>query len=119
MRGTWGEVAVSWRLGDELGTPTGRTRGIMKGRVGDDAVRLEASSLLGPRNLLEEANVSGDLCGQDLRAKVSAADGGLGATSTVVAEGSLGEEPFELFASLSDDLARALARGRSGAAPSP
>jgi hypothetical protein len=91
----------------------------MKGRVGDDAVRLEASFLLGPRNLLEEANVSGDLCGQDLRAKVSAADGGLGATSTVVAEGSLGEEPFELFASLSDDLARALARGRSGAAPSP
>ena len=114
MRGTWGGVAVSWRLGDKLGTPAGRTPGIIRGRVGDDRVNLEGSFLLGPRYLLEEADISGDLCGQQLRAKVSAADGGLGATSTVIAEGNLDEEPFELFASLSDDLARVVVRGSFG-----
>ena len=76
VRGTWGGVAVSWRLGDKLGTPAGRTPGIIRGRVGDDRVNLEGSFLLGPRYLLEEADISGDLCGQQLRAKVSAADGG-------------------------------------------
>ncbi len=59
---------------------------------------------LGPRYLLEEADISGDLGGHNLRAKVTSADGGTGATSTVVAEGKLGEEPFELFASLSNGL---------------
>ena len=38
----------------------------------------------------------------------------LGATSTVIAEGNLDEEPFELFASLSDDLARVVVRGSFG-----
>jgi hypothetical protein len=114
VRGTWGGVAVSWRLGDKLGTPAGRTPGIIRGRVGDDLLNLAGSFLLGPRYVLEEADISGDLCGQNLRAKVSAADGGLGATSTVVADGNLGEEPFELFASLSDDLARGVVRGSLG-----
>jgi hypothetical protein len=114
VRGTWGGVAVSWRVADKLGTPAGRVPGIMWGRVGDDPVKLEGSFLLGPRYLLEEADISGDLGGHNLRAKVTSADGGTGATSTVVAEGNLGEEPFELFASLSDDLTSAVVRGSLG-----
>jgi hypothetical protein len=114
VRGTWGGVAVSWRLGDKLGTPAGWAPGIIRGRVGDDPLRLDGVFLLGPRYLLEEADIAGDLCGHSFRAKVSTADGGIGATSTVVAEGNLGEQPFELFASLSDDFARALVRGSLG-----
>jgi hypothetical protein len=48
---------------------------------------------------------------------VSAADGGLGTTSAVVAEGTLGEAPFELFAALSDDGKRAIVRGSVGGQP--
>ena len=114
VRGTWGGAAVSWRLADKLGTPAGRVPGVIRGRVGDDPVKLEGSFLLGPRYLLEEADISGDLAGHNLRAKVAPADGGTGATSTVVAEGNLGEEPFELFASLSDDLTTAVVRGSLG-----
>ena len=113
VRGTWGGVAVSWRLADKLGTPAGRVPGIIRGRVGDDPVKLEGSFLLGARYLLEEADISGDLGGHNLRAKVASADGGIGATSTVVAEGKLAEEPFS-YSPLSDDLTRAIVRGSLG-----
>jgi hypothetical protein len=63
---------------------------------------------------LEQADISGDLCGQNLRAKVSPANGGLGSTDAVVAEGALGEELFELFVAFSDDLGRAVVRGSLG-----
>ena len=42
---------------------------------------------------------------------VSAADGGLGSTDALVAEGTVGETPFELYAALSGDLTRAVVRG--------
>ena len=66
VRGTWGGVAVRWRVADKLGTPAGRVPGIMWGHVGDDPVKLEGSFLLGPRYLLEEADISGDLGGHNL-----------------------------------------------------
>ena len=39
------------------------------------------------------------------------AGGGLGSTDTVVAEGALGQAGFQLFATISDDLSKALVRG--------
>ena len=108
---------MNWRLGDRLGTPAGRSPGIITGRVGDDPVKLEGYFQLGPRYLFDEADIAGDLCGQSLRAKVSAAGGGPGSTNAVVAEGAVGEEPFELFAALSDDLTKAVVRGSLGGRP--
>ena len=42
---------------------------------------------------------------------VSAAAGGLGSTNAIVAEGTVGEIPFELYAALSGDLTKAVVRG--------
>ena len=42
---------------------------------------------------------------------MSAADGGLGSTDAVVAEGTVGETPFELFIALSGDLTEGVIRG--------
>jgi len=118
MRGTWDKatVEVNWRLGDKH-TPTSPSPGTISGRFGNDPIQLEAHFQLGPHYWLERAEVSGDLCGQGLRAEVSAADGGLGSTSAVVAEGTVGEAAFELFAALSDDLYRAVVRGSVGGRP--
>jgi hypothetical protein len=116
LKGTWGEAAVgaNWRVGGKLRTPAGRSQGTITGRFGDDAVKLRGYFRLGPRYLAEQADIDGELCGNSLRATVSAADGGLGSTSAVVAEGTLGEEPFELFSALSDDLTKAVVRGSLG-----
>jgi hypothetical protein len=78
---------------------------------------LKGYFLRGPHYFFEQAEIIGDLCGQGLRAEVSAAEGGLGSTSTVVAEGTLGEETFELFAALSGDLTRAVVRGAFAGRP--
>ncbi len=116
LKGTWGEASVgaNWRVGDKLRTPAARSQVIVTGRFGDDPVKLRGYFQLGPRYLAEQADVDGELCGDSLRATISAADGGLGSTSAVVAEGTLGEEPFELFSALSDDLTKAVVRGSFG-----
>ena len=89
------------------------SQGVMTGRFGDDVLRLDGYFQLG---LPELADIGGRLCGHRIQAKVSLAEGGLGPV-TVVAEGTIGEEPFELFVSLSDDLAQAKVRGLLGGRP--
>lgn len=117
VKGVWGGLAVevNWRLGDN--SRTSRPGGIITGRFGEDHLKLKGYFQLSPRYWFEQAEILGDLCGQGLRAEVSAAAGGLGSTSTVVAEGTLGEDTFELFAALSGDSARALVRGSFGGRP--
>jgi hypothetical protein len=61
--------------------------------------------------LFEQADVRGELCGQGLRAEVRRAGGGLGPTSTVVAEETLGEAAFEIFATVSTEIDIANVRG--------
>jgi ATP-dependent Clp protease ATP-binding subunit ClpC len=120
VKGTWGGVALgtAWRIGDKQDVPpTGPLPVVISGRFGGAALKLQGDVQLGPHLSFERAGVSGDLCGQSLRAEVSAADGGLGTTSAVVAEGTLGEAPFELFAALSDDGKRAIVRGSVGGQP--
>jgi hypothetical protein len=116
LKGTWGQTAVgaNWRVGDKLRTPGGWSLGIITGRFGDDPVKLRGYFHLGLRYLADQTDIDGELCGNSLRATVSAADGGLGSTSAVVAEGTLGEEAFELFSALSDDLTKAVVRGSFG-----
>lgn len=65
----------------------------------------------GGNYFFEDADIAGDLGEAPFRAVVSAADGGLGSTDVVVAEGTPGETPFQLFAALSGDLSKAVVRG--------
>jgi hypothetical protein len=113
LQGTWGAQALraNWRLGDNSRTPAGPLPGIIAGHFGDSRFKLKGYFQRSPQYFFEQAEIIGDLCGQALRVEVSAAEGGLGSTSTVVAEGTLGEETFELFAALSGDLTRAVVRG--------
>jgi hypothetical protein len=110
-------LRANWRLGDNSRAPTQPLPGIITGRFGGVPFKLKGYFRLGPDYLFQEAEVIGDLCGQGFRAEVSAAEGGLGSTSTVVAEGTLGEEPFELFGAVSGDSARAVVRGSLGGRP--
>ena len=119
LKGTWGDVklAANWRLGDNSAAPAGPLPGIITGNFGDSPFKLKGYFQRGSHYLFEQAEIIGDLCGQLLRVEVSAAEGGLGSTGTVVAEGTLGEETFELFAALSGDLTRAVVRGSFGGRP--
>jgi hypothetical protein len=119
LKGTWGQVALgaAWRLGDRLHVLTGPLPALVSGRWGEDDVKLKAAFHLGPQHLFERADVDGELCGHALRAEANAAAGGLGSTSTVVAEGTVGDSPFQLFGALSTDLTRAIVRGSVGGAP--
>lgn len=106
VSGTWGGVAINWRLADKLGKPPERTAGTVSGHVGDAPVHLEGAFQMGPRYLFEQADITGDLGGQSLTVKLS-----------VVAKGTAGEEPLELFAALVDGSARAVVRGSLGGRP--
>ena len=119
LKGTWGDVpfGAAWRLGDRLHARAGPLPALVSGRLGEDAVKLKGTLRFGPQHLFERAEVGGELCGQALRAEVNAAGGGLGSTSTVVAQGTVGDSGFQLFGSLSADLSRAIVRGSVGGAP--
>jgi hypothetical protein len=130
--GTWGEVGIgaAWSVGDvhetpegpstpsPVGTPSGVGQpAVMSGRFGQLAINLKGDFQLGPSQSVELASLSGELGGHNLQAEITAADGGLGATSAVVAEGTLGDAPFELFVAFSDDSKSAVVRGSIGGAP--
>jgi hypothetical protein len=119
VKGTWGGVALvaAWRIGDKHYAPTNPLPMFILGRFGGTAVKLNGDVQLGHQLSFERAGMTGDLGGQGLQAEFNPADGGLGMTSAVVAEGSLGETPFELFAALSDDWKRAVVRGSVGGHP--
>jgi hypothetical protein len=85
--------------------------------LGEDAVKLKGTLRLGPQHLFELAEVGGQLCGHAVKAEVNAASGGLGSTSTVAAEGTVGDTRFQLFGALSTDLTRAIVRGSVDGAP--
>ena len=84
---------------------------VLTGHLGDDAVKLKGDFRVAPDYFFEDADIVGDLGGAPFRAVVSAATGGLGSTKAVVAEGTVGETPFELYAALSGDLTKAVVRG--------
>ena len=119
VRGTWGGevLGAAWRIGDKHGAPTNPLPVFVAGRLGRAAVKLKGEVRLGPQLRFEGAGISGDLCGQVLRAEVNPADGGLGLTGAVVADGTHGDTPFELFAALSEDRDRAVVRGSVGGRP--
>jgi hypothetical protein len=89
-------------------------QGSITGHFGDDPAALNGYYQLGRAEVVD---IGGYLCGHRLWAKVSSAEGGLAPTGTVVAEGTVAEEPFELFVSMSSDLARAIVRGSLGGRP--
>ena len=130
--GTWGEVALgaAWSVGDAreapekpstpspAAVPSGFGQlAVMSGRFGHLPIKVECDFELSPVQSLERAVLSGELGGQDVRAEITAADGGLGTTSAVVAEGTLGATAFELFVAFSDDSKSAVVRGSIGGTP--
>jgi hypothetical protein len=119
VKGTWGKVAIGadWSIGDKHRGPEGPSRPfpvVISGHFGQLTVKLKGDFQLSPDQSFERAGLSGDLGGQSLRAEVSAADGGLGTTSAVVVEGSVGQTPSELFVAVSEDSKRAVVRGSLG-----
>jgi hypothetical protein len=112
LKGTWGGVSVdaNWRIGDNLQAAS-PVPAILTGHFGEDALKLNSEFRFAPNYLFEEADIAGDVGGTPFRATVSAADGGLGSTDAIVAKGTVGETPFELFAALSGDLTKAVVRG--------
>ena len=111
LKGTWGGVPVNadWRIGDNSQTLTPVSA--LTGNFSEDAVNLRGDFRLAPSYFFEQAEIVGDLGATAFRAEVSAVDGGLGSTDALVAEGTLGETPFELYAALSGDRTRAVLRG--------
>jgi ATP-dependent Clp protease ATP-binding subunit ClpC len=107
--GSWGEVVfgAAWSVGNV-------PQLVVSGRFGQLPVKLKGDYQLGPDQSFERAGLSGDFGGESLRAEVSAADGGLGTTSAVVAEGSVGDGPIELFVAFSEDSKMANLRGSLG-----
>lgn len=101
MRGSWGGVPVNadWHIGDNSQTPTPEPA--LLGNFGKDAVNLRGDFRLARSYFFEQAEIVWDLGATALRTVVSAVDGGLGSTDALVAEGTLGETPFELYAALS------------------
>ncbi len=89
LRGSWGDVPVGWRIGDACPVPA-----ILTGHLGDDAVKLNGDFRLAPNYFFEDADIVGALGATPFRAVVSAAAGGLGSTSTIVAEGTVGRRPL-------------------------
>ena len=114
--GTWGGVPVNanWRVGDNSKAP-GPVPAILTGHFGEDAFKLKGDFRLAPNYFFEGADIAGELGGLNFHAEVSAADGGLGPTGAVVAVGTVGDAPLELFAALSGDLTKAVVRGSIGA----
>ena len=102
-------LSVNWRIGGN--SRAGPVLVILTGHFGEYAVKLNGDFRLAPSYFFEEADIAGDLGEAPFRAVVSAADGGLGSTDVVVAEGTVGEAPFQLFAALSGDLTKAAVRG--------
>jgi hypothetical protein len=111
--GTWGgsTFEAEWSIGDTRHDNANPCPVVVSGRFGVAPVKLEGEFRLSADRSLEGARLAGDLGGQDIGGEVSPADGGLGATSAVVAEGTLGGAPFELFAAFSDDSKKAVVRG--------
>ena len=117
--GTWGgsTFEAEWSIGDTRHDSANPCPVVVSGRFGVAPVKLEGEFRLSADRSLEGARLAGDLGGQDIGGEVSPADGGLGATSAVVAEGTLGGAPFELFAAFSDDSKKAVVRGSIGGWP--
>jgi len=111
LRGSWGGLLVNadWRIGDN--SPTLAPVSGLIGNFGEDAVKLSGDFRLAPTYFFDQAEIVGDFGATAFRAVVSAVDGGLGSTDALVAEGTLGETPFELYAALSGDRTRAVLRG--------
>ncbi len=112
LKGTWGEDSVNanWRLGDNSQTPSS-VPALLTGHFGEQAVELKGDFHLSPNYFFEQADVAGVFGETAFRAAVSAADGGLGSTDAIVAEGTAGAAPFEPFATRAADRTRAVVRG--------
>ena len=113
LAGTWATAAIAadWRFASTPEASTDPSPGSISGRLGDDALQLTGRFHFRFGCLFEKAEIAGQLCGQGLGAEVRRAGGGLGPTSTVVAEGTLGEASFEIFATVSTEIDIAKVRG--------
>jgi hypothetical protein len=85
--GIWGEVVfgAAWSVGNVRQSPENPSppsQVVVSVHFGQLPVKLKGDFQLGPDQSFERAGLSGDLGGESLRAEVSAADGGLGTTST-------------------------------------
>jgi hypothetical protein len=87
---------------------------ILTGTFAGERFDLRATFHLNPDYLFDRADVEGEIHGKKLAVRALGAEGGLGSTSTIAIDGTIGATGFELFATVSGDLTRAIVRGSLG-----
>ncbi len=110
------EVAATWDLDDNSSSHP-EPGGSLAGHFGDEAVSVRGRFHLDPGFFFDRAHITGALGARPVELDVTAAEGGLGSTNTVVIDGTVGETAFDLSAALSGDLTRAKVRGTVGDRP--
>jgi hypothetical protein len=103
-------VNVAWRLSDNSGGDP-KLPATLQGTVGERQVALRGVFRLAPGYWFDRASIEGTLAGVELTASIERASGGFGGSSTVVANGSHGDQEFEVFGSVNGSLDRGILRG--------
>jgi hypothetical protein len=104
------QVSASWKNGDNYriypDVPSDLT-----GSFAGQPVELHASFHLEPGHFFDHGTVTGHIGTQALDASVETASGGLGSTSTVAIDGTLGGTEYTIYAAIDGSLTAAKIRG--------
>ncbi len=104
-------VNVHWKLSYDSGNDDSGLPATLEGTVGDQRVDLRGVFRRSPDYWFDGAWIEGTLADEHLTASIERASGGYGSTDTIVANGTLGKQAFEIFAALGGSLERARVRG--------
>jgi hypothetical protein len=109
-------VSVTWRNGDNYriypDVPSELT-----GSFAGQPVELHASSHLEPGYFFDHGTITGHIGALALDAAVETASGGLGSTSTVAVDGTLGSTHYTIYAAIDGSLTAAKIRGSVAGTP--
>ena len=109
-------VNVTWTLSDNsTGDP--ELPATLQGTIGTKRVEVHGAFTLTPGFWFSKAVIRGTIAGIELEATVQPASGAFGRSSTVVANGTLGDESFEVYAAVDGGLERGVIRGTYGDRP--
>ena len=89
----------------------------LTGSFAGQPVELHATFHLEPGYYFDHGTITGHIGAEDLHATVETASGGLGSTSTVAVDGTLGSTEFTIYAAIDGSLSYAQLRGTVAGSP--
>lgn len=89
----------------------------LTGSFGEQSVELHATFHLEPRHFFDHGTITGHIGAEALDASVERVSGGLGSTSTVAVDGTLGSIKYTIYAAIDGPLTSAKIRGTVAGIP--